>query len=412
MTNTFNSPYTIKKTSILAFTVVLVSFLAVDMWLEIKFSSTWTAQLLKNIILTLPFIWGCKYITQNTIRNNKWVAAYICWVCIVCIIGLFECYSKNNLANFLVNTPGTILIISCLYIAKPNLLLKIATYWKYYSLPLLIIIIITCKINDVYGFYLCFLQIYLLFFKTLNRKSKIITLLLLLFILFFSLEARSHIIKYGIAFIIGLLAYIKTNRLIFIAKIGRIFCLIVPIFFFILGVTKTFNIFEIGEQNGSNKNEALADTRTFIYVEAITSALTNHYLWQGRTPAHGYDSYFQVGFFEEAGNIAKKDTVERTQSEVSIINIFTWYGAIGVFLYYMLFWTCSKKAIYQSNNKYIILVGLYLAFRWTYAWIEDFNSLDSSNIVLWIIISLSILPYFRKMSNNQIEDIFNKKIAL
>lgn len=78
----------------------------------------------------------------------------------------------------------------------------------------------------------------------------------------------------------------------------------------------------------------------------------------------------------------------------------------------MLFWTCSKKAIYQSNNKYIILVGLYLAFRWTYAWIEDFNSLDSSNIVLWIIISLSILPYFRKMSNNQIEDIFNKKIAL
>lgn len=131
----------------------------------------------------------------------------------------------------MVNTPGTILIISCLYIAKPNLLLKIATYWKYYSLPLLIIIIITCKINDVYGFYLCFLQIYLLFFKTLNRKSKIITLLLLLFILFFSLEARSHIIKYGIAFIIGLLAYIKTNRLIFIAKIGRIFCLIVPIFF-------------------------------------------------------------------------------------------------------------------------------------------------------------------------------------
>ena len=152
MTNTFNSPYTIKKTSILAFTVVLVSFLAVDMWLEIKFSSTWTAQLLRNIILTIPFIWGCQYITRSTIKNNKWVAAYICWVCIVCIIGLFECYSKNNLANFLVNTPGTILIISCLYIAKPNLLLKIATYWKYYSLPLLIIIIITCKIILYYVF--------------------------------------------------------------------------------------------------------------------------------------------------------------------------------------------------------------------------------------------------------------------
>lgn len=76
--------------------------------------------------------------------------------------------------------------------------------------------------------------------------------------------------------------------------------------FFILGVTKTFNIFEIGEQNGSNKNEALADTRTFIYVEAITSALTNHYLWQGRTPAHGYDSYFQVGFLKKQVILPKR----------------------------------------------------------------------------------------------------------
>ena len=412
MTNTFNSPYTIKKTSILAFTVVLVSFFAVDMWLEIKISSTLTAKLLRNIILTLPFIWGCQYITRSTIKSNKWVAAYICWVCIVCIIGLFECCSKDNLAKFLDNVPGSILIISCLYIAKPNILTKIASYWKYYSLPLLIVIIITSKINDVYGFYLCFLQIYLLFFKALNKKNKIIILTLLIFVLFLSSDARSHVIKYGMAFIIGLLAYIKTNRLIFIAKIGRIFCLIVPIFFFILGVTKTFNIFEIGEQNGNSNNEVLVDTRTLIYVEAINSAINNNYLWQGCTPAHGYDSHFQVNLSEETGYIAKKDTVERSQSEVSIINIFTWYGLIGIFLYYMLFWTCSKKAIYQSSNKYIILVGLYLAFRWTYAWIEDFNSLNSSNIVLWIIISLSILPYFRKMSNSQIENIFNKKIGI
>lgn len=106
-------------------------------------------------------------------KNNKWVAAYICWVCIVCIIGLFECSSKDNLAKFLDNVPGSILIISCLYIAKPNILTKIASYWKYYSLPLLIVIIITSKINDVYGFYLCFLQIYLLFFKALNKKTKL-----------------------------------------------------------------------------------------------------------------------------------------------------------------------------------------------------------------------------------------------
>lgn len=76
--------------------------------------------------------------------------------------------------------------------------------------------------------------------------------------------------------------------------------------FFILGVTKIFNIFEIGEQNGNSNNEALVDTRTFIYVEAINSAINNNYLWQGCTPAHGYDSHFQVNLSEETGYIAKK----------------------------------------------------------------------------------------------------------
>ena len=48
------------------------------------------------------------------------------------------------------------------------------------------------------------------------------------------------------------------------------------------------------------------------------------------------------------------------------------------------------------------LLGLYVAFRWLYGWVEDWNQWDIMNISLWIMIAMCYSPYFRQMNDEEI----------
>ena len=37
-----------------------------------------------------------------------------------------------------------------------------------------------------------------------------------------------------------------------------------------------------------------------------------------------------------------------------------------------IFWRASYLAITKSKNIFIPIIGIYIAFRWMFAWIEDF----------------------------------------
>ena len=94
---------------------------------------------------------------------------------------------------------------------------------------------------------------------------------------------------------------------------------------------------------------------------------------------------------------------ERLGSEVSILNVFTWTGLIGVVLYFLIFYQASYLAINQSNNIFSQLLGLFIAFRWAYAWVEDFNNFNLFYFMLWLMIGLCFSIAFRKMSNSEVE---------
>jgi hypothetical protein len=133
----------------------------------------------------------------------------------------------------------------------------------------------------------------------------------------------------------------------------------------------------------------------------------------GRTPARGNDSeHFGLFAFEEL----KTGRYERYVNEVSILNIFTWTGLIGVVLYFMIFFKSVYLAIYKSNNFFMKVVGLYVMFRWMYAWVEDFNRFDIMNIVLWMLIAMCYSEQFRNMSDSEfkswLNSIFKRKIYL
>lgn len=49
------------------------------------------------------------------------------------------------------------------------------------------------------------------------------------------------------------------------------------------------------------------------------------------------------------------------------------------------------------------MLGVFIAFRWLYAWIEDVNYFTSLTYMLWLMIGLCYSKKFRSMSNLEVK---------
>lgn len=144
------------------------------------------------------------------------------------------------------------------------------------------------------------------------------------------------------------------------------------------------------------------DTRTFLYAETLNSAIKHNYIIQGHSLARGYESYS----FGDTDLISKKRG-ERSECEVSILNVFTRMGIIGVTLYFTIFAGAVFKVRKHSKNYMMYVVACYVAFRWTFAWIEDFTRFDLNNLFLWGMITMCYSPYYLNMTNKDVSLWFN-----
>ncbi|WP_298487923.1 hypothetical protein [uncultured Maribacter sp.] len=164
------------------------------------------------------------------------------------------------------------------------------------------------------------------------------------------------------------------------------------------------------ENSYGDKEDLTADTRTFLYVEEILSAIKYDYVIFGRTPARGYES---PTFGREIDKDLKRNKMERFSSEVSILNIFNWTGLIGVVLYFLIFVRASYLALKKSNNWALKCLGIYVAFRWMYAWVEDYSSFDLSFLFLFLAISICYSKAFRDMTDSEFKywlfGVFDKR---
>jgi hypothetical protein len=186
-----------------------------------------------------------------------------------------------------------------------------------------------------------------------------------------------------------------------------------------LGVLGTFNIFNpngdkhkavIDKKRDFNGNliedDLMADTRTFLYVDVLATANKYNTWVFGRSPARGNIS----DAFGEA-DMNKRN--ERNSNEVSILNYFTWLGIVGVLLIFILFYQASYLAVNQSNNIFSKIIGLFIAFRWSYGWVEDINNFYIQYLFLWLFIGFCFSESFRQMTNAEmkywVRSIFEKK---
>ena len=247
-----------------------------------------------------------------------------------------------------------------------------------------------------------------LFFTVLNTRNRIIIAIAYGITITLGNESRSDMLKFSVCLLLGFVYYMPIIRSIFKRWMKEIVYVlwVLPIVMLGLGVTGVFNVFNIEEELGlegkymvksSNSGEdvsALVDTRTFLYVEEITSAVKNNYVIQGRSMARGYNS---LSF----GDNDESKRGERGKCETSILNIFNYFGLIGVIIYFWIFVTASYKAIVHSKNVYVPIIGVYVAFRWLFGWIEDFSNFDLNYLFLWIMISICYSDEYRNMTNQE-----------
>jgi hypothetical protein len=82
----------------------------------------------------------------------------------------------------------------------------------------------------------------------------------------------------------------------------------------------------------------------------------------------------------------------------------------------MVFYRATYLAINRSNNIFIKTLGLFIAFRWIYAWVEDVNTFTLSYTFLWLMIGMCFSRSFRAMSNKEFESwvhgIFGKRLGI
>jgi len=402
----------------ITFSIFLITFSSVNQWTSLPIGNTfiWWA-INSSILLALIIV---KPIFYNKINDNEiiYIKAYLLWNIICIFRGFFKAENYWDWKQ-LISTSMVLLIPLIVNIATNKIIVQnILSVWVKYALPIFLILFPFFE-GEAYGKYLFPISILILFFPIINWKWKIILVMFSSIVLLGSLEARSNVIKFAFPVIFSLIYYLRKLSIKKYLRIIYLTMLISPFILFITASIGVFNIFKMEEYLGEHTTQTTskgteinltADSRTFLYEEVLESAIKYKYALFGITPARGNES-------ETFGYIAQYDLKtgrnERYSNEVSILNIFTWTGCVGVILYFIIFFRATYLAINKSQNIFMSIIGLYIAFRWMIAWLEDFSTFNLSSVFLWIMISMCISKSFRNMSNNEftiwIFGIFNKK---
>lgn len=381
---------------------VNISFL----WSKMNNTTLWWS--ISGIILIIYGLATYYFYDRANRGNMIFIYLYMAWAMICVIRGAFvaEMYWDWKLLtnNFM------IFMLTLISFAATNkvLMQSLLSYYVKYLIPLFIVFFMIIR-TDAYGFYLMGVSTMLLFFPVFTLRQKFILIICTAIVLFSDLGARSNILKFLIPALMLVPYYYRKLFPIKILELLRLLMFVLPITLFILGATDIFNVFKIKEymnkdvrimglnERGVREEESLiGDTRTFLYEEVINSAIDNKYVFFGRTPARGNDSNtFGLIQFQWTGRY------ERESNEIGLANTFTWLGLVGVIIYSLIFYHASFLAVNRSNNIFIRLMGLYIAFRWFYSWIEDHQTFSLNYLMLIAMWGMCLSESFRKMTDKQ-----------
>lgn len=364
---------------------------------------------ISGLILVVFLLSKYSFFDKRNVDNMIIIWIYLLWNTVCIIRGMFIAEIYWDWKALIGNAMALMLPIVIFSATNKSIVQSTLAFYIKYALPLFIFFGLIIR-TDAFGFYLIPISFLLFFLPVLSKQQKTLILVASFIVLVVDLGARSNVIKFGVPFLILLIYYFRKKIPVKSLEFLRICLFIVPFLFFGLGVTGIFNVFNMSEymegeytsmgvdgEGNRVEQDIIADTRTFIYVEVLESAVNNNYWLLGRTPARGNDS---VSF----GALGAEWTgrYERLSNEMGLANVFTWTGLVGVILYLLIFFRASFLAVNRSRNIYVKMLGIFVAFRWLYSWVEDINNFTLNYFMLMIVLGLCFSHSFRNMTNREV----------
>ena len=399
------------KQKVASFSTLFLTLACGLEWAEINVISLYVIWAIQLCYLVVAF--SAYEANRFEAKDNSLLKIYFVWVFLSIVRGALF-YTLGNYwiwQNWFYGSFAVLLPALIYLYARPEILSSILRTWLKY-VPFLLICLLPFVPKGAYHFFLGPIYIVAFFWPLYSGKWKVIILLLMLLMLGADFTARSQVVKAGFVLFFSLL-YLK-RRFVSQALLKWIHWLfyILPLTLLFLALTGRFNVFKevldnegivvtkIDRDGKTIKEDLSSDTRTFIYIEVISSAIKHDYVWAGRTPARGNDSAYFGAFNAEE---LKTGLYERHSNEVGLPSLFTWLGLIGLILVSLIYLRSSYLALYYSNNIYIKFLGCFVAFRWSYGWIEDVYGFTPMILGLYMVMAMCLSKTFRRMNDNEMK---------
>lgn len=270
-----------------------------------------------------------------------------------------------------------------------------------YLVPLIIFIFLPFyKIGFIRNLLFYFLP-FMFFHKYASMKYKYVLIALVIFTFMYPGQ------RISLLYILLMILIIMIQKLCFAHIISinkQLICLlcIFPFFAIFIYIFCGINILDFNAyiNDGTSihyGNESLFDdTRTFIYEESITSLIKHNTWLLGETPAFGYESLWRTNRFDSI-------LIKSRLAEVAIVNIYVWFGFIGLIGYTYLYIYISKK-ISSTNNKILSSLGVWIAIFFLISWIENCNAwITNISIITYMIMGISLRAINENWSTNELE---------
>jgi len=346
----------------------------------------------------------------NNYVSTKFSFLFTFWLCFLIVSILRGLMLANSYWDFKFLFFDSIVftLVSLVYYVGQNLLFfkKIFDFYlkKVFLFGFVLIPLALVSNRELYARLMIPIGIFILFIPYIKKNWKILVIVVAVASLLVDITFRTNIIKIMLSIGILSLFYFKDFINTFITKLIWLSFFIIPFVLLGLALTGEFNIFEATSDNEeySTINEEgeieslSADTRTFLYQEVIIDVVKNDAVIFGKSPSQGYKSF---EFYDTGGGI----NGIRYSCEVNILNIFLYFGLVGVILFFLVVFAISYLGIFKSKNRLSKMLGLLLASRFMLSFLEEFTNFDLNFYFFWLIVGLVSSNSFRNMSDNQIK---------
>lgn len=406
----------IKKKNIIAVFFFLVVLCSINLFCRVKVSNTLLYYVSSFCIISVSLLF---YIKNHSYSKLIYLAptCYLTWAIIQIINGFF-CVDSYWVFNQLLHGIFDVLPIVIIFLfSKPLLFINTLSPLNKFIIICSVALIEWCLPLRSYAFLLVpFYYLYICFYNKIPGIWKWITIICVVIVLS-QVDNRSGVVKALSSICVYGLFILPKHIRYFLVNCAHYSFYLIGFVLLWLGLTGRYNIFDskyfeekdysttfsIDTEKASNKTKHSPDTRTFIYIEAITTAIDYDCLWTGRTPAHGYISpFFATDEPVEPG----RDPMERFASEVAHINTFVWLGLIGLVLVTFVYIQGSCLAMMYSNNIYVKCIAVSVAFHWLFGWIENVNEFHLIDLMIFAMLALCYSPNIRKMTDFEFELFF------